>query len=324
MVNVFITVDTEVWPHYPSWRETALSKDIDLDVFGRTQAGEFGISYQMDILNRYELKAVFFVEALFACVVGLDSLRRIVGTVQEKGHEVQLHLHTEWLEWMDPSSLPGRRGQNLKDFSEEEQLLLISQGLQNLRNCGVRDICAFRAGNYGANFDTLRALARIGVRYDTSHNSCYLDRECGLRTPDLLTQPRLIHGTYEFPISFFTDWLGHYRHAQLCACSSGEMENALIDASKQGWYSFVLISHSFELIKGRKGMVKEGFPDRIVIRRFENLCRFLADNKDKFRTTGFSEVDPETIPAIQKSQLLCSSIDRTAWRLVEQLARKVL
>ncbi len=189
MLNVLLTFDTEAWPFTPGWRETALDRDLRRDLYGETPEGAFGLGYQLDVLGAHGLKGVFLVEALFAEAVGLDPLRRVVELIQQKGHEVQLHLHTEWLQWLDPSPLPGRTGLNMKDFSEDEQAALIALGLRNLRACGAADVCAFRAGNYGANFDTLRALARNGVRCDTSHNTCYLNAECGLDTGGPLLQP---------------------------------------------------------------------------------------------------------------------------------------
>jgi peptidoglycan/xylan/chitin deacetylase (PgdA/CDA1 family) len=49
----------------------------------------------MDVLDAHGMKAVFFVESLFPCVLGPERLREIVQMVQERGHEVQVHLHTE-------------------------------------------------------------------------------------------------------------------------------------------------------------------------------------------------------------------------------------
>src|SRR5262249_14847079 len=146
----------------------------------------------MDVLERHQLKGVFFVEALSACKVGPEPLRKLVRDIQDRGHEVQLHLHTEWLDWITEPILPGRRGQNLKDFSEEEQVVLLRRGLENLRASGASYICAFRAGNYGANVDTLRGLHALGIPFDTSYNFTYLDKTCGMRLPDVLLQPRRV------------------------------------------------------------------------------------------------------------------------------------
>lgn len=320
---VLITIDTEAWPRDPDWRATSLRRDIDTDVFGVTREGRFGIEYQMDVMEDNGLKGVFLIEALFALVVGAEPLRRIVEAVQRRGHEVQLHLHPEWLNWMEPSILPGRTGQNMKEFSEEEQTILIRYGLQALAAAGARDLCAFRAGNYGANRATLRALHANGLRYDTSHNAYYLDYDCDVRTESPLDQPRMLEGIWEFPISVFTDWPGHVRHAQLCACSSLELETILLSASEQGWYAFVLVSHSFELIRGRRSG-SSARPDQIVIGRFERLCAFLNRHRGRLPTCGFTDLASEQIPHLDCVRPLSSRTRLTAGRFAEQLVRRFL
>ena len=330
-LDVFITVDTEVWPRHPDWRETGLARDIERDILGITPEGDFGVPYQMRVLNEHGLKAAFFVESLCASAAGPAPLRGIVELIQAQGQEVQLHAHSEWLAWMNDSvppgrtGLPGRTGQSLKDFSLDEQAMLIGRAADNLRSCGAHNVCAFRAGNYGANFDTLRALARHGIAMDTSYNAYYLDSQCGLRMPELLLQPRLIEGVWEFPISGFQDWPGHYRHAQLCACTAGEMEQALLSAWRAGWRSFVIVSHGFELIRRRKQIALPPLPDHFVRRRFERLCRFLAEHRDKFRTRHFTEVDPQSLAATGTGpEPLRSGMHRTAHRFVEQLVRRMV
>jgi hypothetical protein len=323
-MKVFLTVDTETWPRNPDWLQSNLEADIERDIYGATCAGRFGIDYQMDILTAHGLKAVFFVESLFACAVGLGPLRKIVAGIQKSGHEVQLHAHPEWLAWMPRPLLAGRVGQYLKDFSFSEQVVLLREACGNLRGSGVPDVCAFRAGNYGADFNTLRALVSCHIHYDTSYNPCYLDSDCGLRMDHLLIQPEILEGIWELPISFFRDFPGHYRHAQLCACSSGEMERALLQAWRRGWRTFVIVSHSVELIKNRKQVAQPPSPDGIVIGRFERLCRFLARHTDKFVTSGFHDLDPRDLaPPQPTTQPLRSTLPATAWRFAEQLARRV-
>ena len=134
MLTVFITIDTELLPHTPDWRETGLEHDFRRDIEGRTVDGDFGIAYQIEVLNHYGLKAVFFVESLFASVAGLDLLQKIVDMIQRGGHEVQVHTHTEWLRFM-PDVV--RTGQHLRLFSVDEQAAWIARSLDNLRACGV-------------------------------------------------------------------------------------------------------------------------------------------------------------------------------------------
>ena len=46
--------------------------------------------------------------------------------------------------------------------------------MENLRECGAGEVKAFRAGNYGANWETLRVLGENGIHYDSSHNIDFL------------------------------------------------------------------------------------------------------------------------------------------------------
>src|SRR6267143_1064950 len=222
---------------------------MDCYIWGHTSKGSFGLPYQTALLREHGLKAVFFVESLFAGVVGMDRLQEIVEILRGAGQEMQLHIHTEWLERMESSPLGSHFGQNMKDFSVAEQETLITLARGNLERCGVTGIQAFRAGNFGANHDTLRALSACRMRVDTSHNIGFVGSDCGIEVNPLLVQPRRLHGIEEYPVSYFRYFPGHWRPTQLCACSWAEMEAALLGAWEQGWHSIVIVSHSFELLQ---------------------------------------------------------------------------
>ena len=318
-MNVFITVDTEFWPSGKSVDPAKYMEDFQRDIYGVTPTGAYGISYQLGVLNDYGLRATFFVEPLCAYAVGVGPLAEIVGVVQEGGQDVQLHIHTEWLDWMPDPIVAGQSGNHMRHFDEDQQTLLIEGALEKLRECGASNVCAFRAGNFGANFDTLRALARNGILLDSSHNAAYLDTACGLRTPYALMQPRTIDSVIEFPITVFHDFRGRQRHAQLCACSCEELEYALLNAWESGWSSFVILSHSFELIKRRSRVAADG----VVIRRYEGICRFLDRHRDKFQTVTFS--DPAIVNGVGDGSAdpLCVPMRATLKRWSEQLLRRL-
>ena len=321
-LNVFLTIDTELSPKPIPPAGADVSAELDREIYAVTPQGEFGIRFQADLLRSCGLKGVFFVESLSANVAGMAPLQKVVDDIRNRGQEVQLHVHSEWLEYMNDSPLPGRTGYNLKEFSESEQTILIGLGLRNLKACGV-SVCAFRAGNFGANFDTLRALTRCGIPFDSSHNTCALNSDCGIKTDDVLLQPAKILGVIEFPVTFFHDWPGHQRPMQLCACSSQELEAVLMAAWRSNWYSLVLVSHSFELLKSRRR--RQGpLVSRILVKRYQRLCRFLAAHRDKFRTMTFSEVRPEELPPAKPTVPLRSAPYTTVWRYAEQLASRLL
>lgn len=324
MLHVFLTVDTEIWPFSEGWPVRALSSDkqsfdeeIAACLYGRTAQGDFGLPFQIEQLNRHGLKATYFLEPLFADRAGRNHLADIVHLIQSKGQDVQLHLHTEWLSEIDDPSIPAHFKQYMHQFTLEEQTALIAKGVRSLQAAGVEKIHAFRAGSYGANDDTLRAASQNNLLFDSSCNPCYLGKDCKIDPNLQWLQPVKKEGIWEFPVSFFQDYPGHQRHAQLAACSFEEMKTALLDAWKAGWYAFVIVLHSFELVRNRiPGELC--LPDKRNIDRYARLCRYLADNTDKFQTMLFSELDPMTIPQTNLTQVLQSRPHHTAWRYVEQ------
>ncbi len=327
MLNIFITVDTELWPYSPGWpvksfanEKTDFNKEFKDCFLGETIDGAYGLPFQLELLNKYGLSATYFLEPLFADRVGAGYLANVVDLIQSHNQEVQLHLHTEWLSEIDDSTLPPHFNQFMHQFSLDEQTALINKGIKSLRMAGATKLNAFRAGSYGANQDTLRAVSKCGLSFDSSYNPSYLGTECRIQVTgnnQPLLQPQQIEGLWEFPISSFQDFTKVHRHAQLTACSFSELQTALTDAWQAGWFSFVIVLHSFELVKNRTSS-SSLTPDKINIKRFQKLCEFIASNPDKFRTTFFSEVNPDQIPDGGTQIPLSAKFHHSAYRYLEQ------
>ena len=320
MLNVFITTDVEIWPD--SWDQLGprdFREVFRRYIYGPTPRGDYGLPFQLRLLREHGLKGTFFVEPLFAEYFGNAALAEIVDLIRDGGQEVQLHMHTEWVDKSSTPILPERAGRHLHHFDEDEQSTLIGIGLENLHDCGVSDVCAFRAGNYGADVRTLRALRRHGIRYDSSYNYPYLGNTCDLQRQEPLYQPQGWEGLCELPINFFEDYPGHFRHTQITACSFGELSSMMSQAERRGWFSFVLVSHSFEFMNAAKTRANP-----VVVRRFEKLCRFLAEHPERFRTRFFGELEETEIPTVLPRVPLRSRLWRTAWRYGEQALSRLL
>lgn len=331
-LQVFLTVDTELWPGQPAWPGTALPRDkrfddeIATDFHGQTSRGGYGLPYQIGVFNHYGLQATYFVESLFDQRVGAGTLAHVAGLVQAGGHDVQLHLHTEWLGELDDPELPDKPCQYMCQLTLEQQSALIRSGLRRLAGAGVPRVQAFRAGSYGANLDTLRALARNGIAIDSSYNPTHLPGDWGGRR---IAGPQQLEHVWEFPVASFRDFPGHTRHAQLCAVSFAEMKRALLHAWKADWPSFVIVLHSFELLC-RQGPDRLATPNGLAIRRFEQLCALLGDRPEQFQTTLFSRLAlppaTSTACAAQAPALaglveqvpLYALLPATLWRMAEQ------
>jgi hypothetical protein len=328
-LSVFLTVDTEVWP-FPGRDDLGtdgdsrrdLTAEIGVYVDGATDRGVYGLQYQLEVLGRHELQATYFVEPLFSLTGGIAPLRRIVELIQAGGQDVQLHLHPEWLRHANGSY---RHHPLLFHYPEDEQAAIVRTGLDLLRQAGATDLCAFRAGNYGAGASTLRALARNGLTWDSSLNVPYLGGSCDLRTAEPLRQATRMEGVYELPITYFEDWPGHHRALQLGSCSFAEITAVLRLAARARWRSVVIVLHSFEMIRRPQGRSAPGIgrPAAVVIRRFERLCRFLDRHRDQFRTVTFRGLDPAALVGPQPARALRSHVGRTSWRYVEQLVGRL-
>lgn len=319
MLDLYFTVDVEVWCN--SWRnlDRKFPQAFQRYVYGHCPEGDFGLPYQLRLLSDYGLKGVFFVEPLFATRFGDEPLGEIVGLIKQAGHEVQLHLHTEWVdEACSPLLDEGaatRKRKYLREFSVDQQTRLIEVGRTMLRRVGGGDACAFRAGGFGFNADTLVALTRNGIPYDASYNGHQFGRRSGVAEGRMLLDVTQIGAVQEIPMTVFRDGLGRLRHAQLGACSQSEIEALLWQAVESERQSFVILSHNFELLRRSKRRA-----DHVVIERFGWLCSFLDKHRDVFRVRGFR--DGEIRAARSQPGLLTTSLPMTMGRLAEQVSRR--
>jgi hypothetical protein len=317
MLDVFFTVDVEVW--CDGW------DDIDRKfpdafrqyVYGTTPRGDYGLPYKLRVLGDHGLTGVFFVEPLFAARFGLEPLAEIVGLVRDGGQEVQLHMHTEWVDEARRPLLAGvnRKRQHLRHYSLEEQTILLAEGAKLVERAGGGAVTAFRAGSFGFNSDTLTALVANGITFDSSYNASMMGPDSGVMPGIDLVDTVLCEGVYEYPMTVFRDGTRSLRHAQLTACSYAEMEGLLWQALESGRNSFVILSHNFELLNDTRSRA-----DDVVVDRFRRLCSFLDRNRDSFRVSGFKGLKPRV--GDSRPAPLVSPIWRTGARMLEQAYRR--
>ena len=321
MTRVFITIDTE----YSSGLYTGPSAADRADNFARsidckTPQGCAGITHKLELLARYGQKAVFFVDPMAALVWGVAAIEDIVGPIVAAGQDVQLHCHSEWL-GLAGSANPlasGRTGKNMADFPFEDQCEILAYARATLMAAGAPAPVAFRAGNYGANDDTLRALAALGLDYDTSHCPALVGGACRISLGPEVRDPVAHMGVIEVPVGTIGTIGGGQRHAQITALTLSEMLAAIRHTRDGGHDSFTLVSHSFELINRRKLAV-----NRIVRSRFSRLVRALA-RMDGVETGNYRDNPPVLSSATRPSQPLPASPLRTGQRIAEQFVSNAL
>lgn len=321
MTRVYITIDTE----YSSGLVTDLSAQDRRDNFARSIAcetpdGPAGITHKLDLFAKHGLRAVFFVDPMPALVWGIAAIEDVVAPILDAGQDVQLHCHTEWLALAgDRNPLASKRtGQNLFDFPFDEQCEILHYARDVLVAAGARSPTAFRAGNYGANDDTLRALQEIGVRYDSSHCPALAEGASRISLGEDDLDPLLHEGVIEVPVGSIAEVGGGQRHAQITALTLAEMRAAIRHARDNGRPSFTLVTHSFELINRRKLAL-----NRVVRRRFRGLCRSLEQMRG-VTTASFIHGPPMLASQRPVSTPLPASPLRTGYRYAEQLVSNTL
>ena len=274
MTSVYLTIDTE----YSSALANSPCPVDRAENFARsiaciTPAGPAGITHKLELLAKYGQRGVFFVDPMPALLWGIAAIEDVVAPILEAGQDVQLHCHSEWLALAPPGGpFTGLAGRNIKDFAFEDQCRILEWARDTLVAAGAPPPVAFRAGNYGANRDTLRALREIGLSFDSSHTAGIVGGDSALELRSTDTQPLLYEGIVEVPVSCVGDLGGRLRHAQITALSLNEMRNALLHARDGRMTCFTLVSHSFELINRRSLAV-----NKVVRNRFEGLCAFLQE-----------------------------------------------
>ncbi|MGY6637828.1 MAG: polysaccharide deacetylase family protein [Erythrobacter sp.] len=320
MTRVYITIDTE----YSSGLCVGRSRADRVENYARsiaclTPEGPAGITHKLELLKRYGQKAVFFVDPMPALIWGIAAIEDVVGPILEAGQDVELHCHTEWLRLAgaDNPLASGRTGQNIADFPLDEQFEILSYARDVLIAAGAPPPLAFRAGNYGANDDTLRALSELGLVYDSSHTPA-LPEACRISLGPDIRDPLLHRGMVEVPVGTIGTLDGGQRHAQITALTLAEMLAAVRHARLQGRGAFVLVSHSFELINRRRLAI-----NHLVRRRFSGLVRDLAGMRG-VSTATFRDDPPPLAMGSEPSEPVPATALRTGARLAEQFLSNTL
>ena len=297
--RVLLTIDTELrWDRHlggASWQENlALSFD---------PAG-VGVGYQLERLAAHGLKACFFVDPMPALLYGSEPIRRMVEPILEAGQEVQLHLHPSWADPANPVfELTGLDGQT--------QLGLIRTARDLLVEAGAPPPIAFRSGSYAADLATLEALAELGIGFDSSHNGSHHPDPSALPLDPRRIAPALVAGLVEIPVTQIEQRPGSLRHLQICAVSFDEMRAALLHAARNGHPVVTIVGHSFELA-ARGGRTANA----TLVRRFEKLCVFLAEQGERLPTARFRDL--ADLPLDAEALPLRSGVVRTISRMAQQ------
>jgi len=303
-LNVFLTFDVEV----------GVDEEIGCCIYG----GGHGLPYVLEACRKYDVRATFFVEAMGATRWGADYLKEICSLIMSDGHEIQLHIHPA------VAVLPGFCDELdvMWRIREQDQAMLIENGLAILVECGCNRPVAFRAGSLAANEATLRAMETNGIYIGSNRD---LDLKTSIESKlndsfpiinDISVNGKIV----DLPVSVFKSplpWLdGQYRHLEICAVSVLETKSVLTGFKNAGYSCVTFLSHPSEFFTARSGGYR---PIRKNCRRLEWLLQMVSSDDDMRVRTVSECVLVEPLPADSPAMVSVNP----AWSLMRVLEQGI-
>ncbi len=269
---VTITVDTEYSTH----------KD-DIGIFGTINGKQYGIPLMVDLLDKYGLKATFYVDVYTNKESYVGALIDTCKELDQRGHDLQLHTHPNGL--FDPN-----RG-GMKDYSLQEQIDIIKKGSDIFQEWFSQKPIAHRAGDWGANYDTLKALQENDIRVDSS--MFYGWGNCLLNQPELSQNSTVVSdGFVEMPASVFhCIGLGKFAPYRLLSTDGNslkETKEVCLKLHKSNVGIITTVYHSFSFLRWNQERTKY-FTVENRIKKFEGFLKFLSEN-DSFEVKTVKQV----------------------------------
>ncbi|MEE9430817.1 MAG: polysaccharide deacetylase family protein, partial [Melioribacteraceae bacterium] len=154
MNYIIPTIDVE------ALRSLSRLGNFDQLIMGKIDDDYFGVPKILDIIREYNGSGTFYVD--FAEYKhGIDKLKNLSNLILEKGSDVQLHIH--------PQFIADENRYLLNQYSKEEQSEIFEKCIDIQKKCTGEKPRSFRAGGYGADNNTLELLNNFGITSDSSY-----------------------------------------------------------------------------------------------------------------------------------------------------------
>jgi peptidoglycan/xylan/chitin deacetylase (PgdA/CDA1 family) len=263
-------------------------------MMGEYGANRYGIPLICDILHQHDLEGTFFVEPFNAELGYPGETEPVVKYLVEQGQDVQLHIHPNHIHYAQQQSGHSHPGTDqMADLPREVQQQMVEEGAKRLEQwSGTRPV-AFRAGNMGASEETLNAMAAAGLWIDSSYTFPYIGAQCRFNEKQRYNGGKWYGEVLEMALSAYQQpkipGLHPAKPVDLMGSSFEECRDAvrmICDAGADA----VLILHSFSLFKVRNKQYLDGRLNRVVTRRFEKFCDWLATQRNDYPPRTFSDL----------------------------------
>lgn len=252
------------------------------------------------IWNKHNIKPIYFISPE---VIQNKECCAILKSEINKGAIIGTHLHSEFIPPnMTLKNPAGKISEEFPCYAHSTKVEYLK--IKNLtklikRKLGVRPIW-YRAARFGADFDTIKTLKKLGYKYDSSvtpgikwHE--YVDHSMAQNQPYMISKddyykPEKIRdgiGIREYPVTidgkrfgFFGKLLPNkwYFYAWLRPSHVFLWEMKLIANKFIRKYKnpvIVIMFHSMEIIPKKSPFVRNRFMQKLFLRRLDSIIKYL-------------------------------------------------
>lgn len=290
--KVLVSIDTE---------GPAGTDPIERMIYGKTVDGkEYGIRYLMDMFSERGIRGLFFVDIPEIVDHGEDKIERVLKDINEKGHDVGVHVH--------PDHMADINRRYLWQYSREEQYEIIARCTDLYEKILKKQPLSFRAGRYGADNNTLEVLDELGYKYDMSE--FYASRYCKIDPP--VTWNRIVtcgkNGLKEIPVTTFKSLSTPFysRNDQIDSGNErSEFKRNIKAITSTGTVDVIsMFFHSFQFLDWRKHPDQPTFSRKRWKKSISNLDLLISQKLD-----FISEKDLAELPINEKD--IIGALDRS-------------
>lgn len=189
---ILITIDTE---SPQSFLKAGLYKESG--IISLTNKNNYGIIKIIDILKRYNINATFYLNIYEKYHInnGDYIFKNICELICNSENDVQLHTHPVWV-----YDKENKRKININQYTYLKQAEIINKGLNDIELLTNKRPIAHRAGAYGINSDTIKALKKNEIKIDSSMFYGY--QNCRIKT---WSYNKVVYknGLFEVPVSVY-------------------------------------------------------------------------------------------------------------------------
>ncbi len=301
--------------------------DFDKLILGEINGAYYGVDKIIELLNQFNCRGTFYVD--FAeHGHGIEKFRKLSKSILESGNDLQLHIHPQFC------SDNNRFLMNQYSYSEQNDIFLKCIDLYK-KSSGLAPT-SFRAGGYGANNDTLKAMLNNNIIYDSSY--FYNHKWCDI-SPIPNNKFSKIGDIYELPITLFDNVIDYtfagvklfkrnlVKKLDVDSCSIDELKKGIEAFNNNGIEIVILFLHSYSFIN-RNYDYSEFSPNFQNIERFKFVLN--EGLKHGYKITSLQKIyskindhlgDASIIPQISTKRNILTSLIKTTKSLVKQKLR---